>query len=305
MLYRRVAHLGMFIVPGGIDLNDDDPATKERIKTRKEDDIDKQGMLFKPPRRLYDTCQLSAKLHCLYGWYLGFEKLHPQVFYPGYLRLSWEQKYHLPSSTWRFACKKVYDLREYGINHLGYWDPARLTSRGPFMEPGTQVKVDWQKLEAIMFILGQNIENLGWFSFPFLSKQFEMKFAGCWNDSYIPWMLAMEESNKEDNEDKKQRVANTPGEPSELDQMDPYGVSGTWLRILSFIGEWQHHIFSIPQPPWFPALTDFVSIHIDRELFQLINHSYGGFLASPPCSPRTLDQKKKPSCRVTPAGYQS
>ncbi|ROT40198.1 hypothetical protein SODALDRAFT_329873 [Sodiomyces alkalinus F11] len=128
--------------------------------------------------------QASAQLHCLWGRPLlnsgrtRRSRMHP------------------------FALSKVYDLREYTVR----------TRWGPFMDDGSD-RVDWEKMEAIMLVLGSNINQVQASSPAFLSM-WDSPFAGSWAGSWIP----------------------TPGRKlSGLDLQDPYGISGTWLRVVCFI----------------------------------------------------------------------
>ena len=113
------------------------------------------------------------------------------------------------SSMYPFACSKVYDLREY--THASRW--------GPFMNDDSE-RVDWEKVEAILMVLRSNIKTKGLDSFPIFSNYWNTPFAGSWPGSYVPWPPGPGE-----------------GEESELKRRDPYGVSGTWLRVVCFLGE--------------------------------------------------------------------
>lgn len=133
--------------------------------------------------------QMSAHLHCLYGIpLLKHGRTRSSRMYP-------------------FACSKVYDLREYTDGTL--W--------GPFMRDGS-VRVDWEKVEAILLVLRSNImtKELDAFS-SFFSHSWNIPFAGPWEGSYIPWPSVAERAL------------------SELERRDPYGVSGTWLRVVCFL----------------------------------------------------------------------
>ncbi|POR36209.1 Uncharacterized protein TPAR_03560 [Tolypocladium paradoxum] len=127
--------------------------------------------------------QQSAKLHCLYG---------KPILNPGRLR---------STRTYPFAVSKVYDLRQY----------TDLTEWGPFMDDTTD-RVDWEKMEAILVVLGYNITMRR------VSKLFsdvwDTPFSGSWPKSYMPSPKA---------------------EVTPLDGSDPYGVTGTWYRIVCFL----------------------------------------------------------------------
>lgn len=142
--------------------------------------------------------QQSAKLHCLYGVPL----LHAG------------RSHHVTrrSVMGPFACSKVYDLRQY----------TERTRWGPFMDDGSG-RTDWEKVEAIMLVLGANLERLGLTRFPICKNFWGVPFAGVWPGSYLP--LPMLERDVARGKD---------GEPvQELE--DPYGVSGTWLRVVCFL----------------------------------------------------------------------
>lgn len=121
--------------------------------------------------------QQSAKLHCLYG---------KPILNVGRLR---------STRTYPYACSKVYDLRQY----------TELTKWGPFMNDETD-RVDWEKVEAILIVLGNNLSTKR-----LISKIFwDTPFSGSWPNSYVP-------SPKPDI---------TP-----LEAKDPYGITGTWYRV--------------------------------------------------------------------------
>lgn len=137
--------------------------------------------------------QKSAKLHCLYGVpmlyaYRGSHELHHGKMSP-------------------FACSKVYDLRQYTAK----------TRWGPFMDDGSD-RTDWEKVEAIMLVIGANLSRLKLDSFP-ICHNFCTPFAGPWSGSYLP--LALDEQEERDRP------------PLEL--QDPYGVTGTWMRVVCFL----------------------------------------------------------------------
>jgi hypothetical protein len=118
-----------------------------------------------------------------------------------------------------FACSKVYDLREHDEG----------TKWGPFLRSGggsgRGVRVDWEKVEAILIVLGTNSRNTGLEAWPIFGNFWGRPFAGVWEKSYIPWWRGREK----DKEKEKER--------GELERRDPYGVSGSWLRVVCFLGE--------------------------------------------------------------------
>ena len=124
--------------------------------------------------------QMSAKLHCLYG---------KPILKIGRLR---------SDRTYPYACSKVYDLRQY----------TTLTGWGPFMNDGSG-KVDWEKMEAILVVLGNNI---------YMKKDVVKIFAAVWDSPFTgSWTHSYTSPPRADITD--------------LDAQDPYGVTGTWYRV--------------------------------------------------------------------------
>ncbi|KAI1281173.1 hypothetical protein F5Y07DRAFT_320984 [Xylaria sp. FL0933] len=140
--------------------------------------------------------QKSAHLHCLYGAPLLFA-------YPSARRQTRHNLMH------PFACSKVYDLRQY--TEKNKW--------GPFLDDGT-MGVDWEKVEAIMIVLGANMNNLGISSIPMCNAFCHVPFAGTWPNSWRP-----------------SRIPSSPHETdtSSLERLDPYGITGVWLRVVCFM----------------------------------------------------------------------
>lgn len=206
-----------------------------------EDELLRQGRLFTAPEELRKTCQLSAQLHCLLGWDLGFEDKGPEDVF-GHSFKNDDIKGYLASRMWRLASKKMYDLREYGVKYTLYpRKPYRYWS--PFTDDGGTLRVDWETLETIMFVLGSNIRYKKLANFPFFGLTLYGPFTGCWKDSYIPWVP---ESKQDGNGQAVRREDTNQVEPSDdLNHLDPYSVSGTWLRVISFLGEWICSIFSV------------------------------------------------------------
>ncbi|KAH8889666.1 hypothetical protein GQ53DRAFT_187850 [Thozetella sp. PMI_491] len=172
------------------------------------------GNFQEPPKLEH---QQSAKLHCLYGVpLLKFGRTRSTRMYP-------------------FACSKVYDLRQY--------TPA--THWGPFMNDGSD-RVDWEKVEAIMLVLGNNIKDRGLDRYPIFSNFWTTPFAGSWPKSYIRWPPAEAEAAREGGEGETEvKMLTTGPEDDEaaeeariskqLQLDDPYEVSGTWLRVVCFL----------------------------------------------------------------------
>ncbi|PHH87602.1 hypothetical protein CDD83_8655 [Cordyceps sp. RAO-2017] len=107
--------------------------------------------------------------------------------------------------TYPYAVSKVYDLRQY----------TDLTEWGPFMNDSTD-RVDWEKIEAILVVLGYNLALRR--VARLFTDVWDSPFSGSWPNSY--------------------RHCDTPSpplSPSPMDSMDPYGVTGTWYRVVCFL----------------------------------------------------------------------
>lgn len=72
-------------------------------------------------------------------------------------------------------------------------------------------RVDWEKMEAIMIVLWYNLKSKGLDRLPVFQQFWDVPFAGCWPNSYIPMPLHRE--------------------IKDVELEDPYDVSGTWLRV--------------------------------------------------------------------------
>lgn len=100
--------------------------------------------------------------------------------------------------TYPYACSKVYDLRQFTQN----------TGWGPFKDDGT-FNVDWEKVEAILIVLGHNIGA---------RRHIAQIFANVWDS---PFSGSFQNSF----------MAPPPRDITSLEARDPYGVTGTWYRV--------------------------------------------------------------------------
>ncbi|GAM86505.1 hypothetical protein ANO11243_045190 [Dothideomycetidae sp. 11243] len=128
------------------------------------------------------------------------------------------------------ARAKVYDLREYSMNSL--W--------GPFKGDGS-LEVDWEKIEAIMVLMGHNLR---------LWTRSVKPGNALW---YGPWEGLNPGSFLSRHEEAAQETPDNAVEPdyqddnrspeeikrdeaqAELDKQDPYGITGSWLRVVCFL----------------------------------------------------------------------
>ena len=152
---------------------------------------------LKPPRKIVN--ELSAKLHCLYGVPIHDDWLEDKDIRP-------------------FACSRTYDLRNYSQENL--W--------GPFKDDGS-MEVDWEKVEAVMIILRYNIKQHLETVERSLAELWRRPFHGAWPNSYKP---ALEQSQH------MPLVGPFPKLPAlRLTPVngDPYGVTGTWMRVVCFL----------------------------------------------------------------------
>lgn len=146
--------------------------------------------------------QTSAKLHCLYGVPVTYAR-NARGRNSGYTLRGDTTDVH------PFARSLVYDLRKRTAEN--FW--------GPFMDDGSQ-DVDWEKLEAIMIVLGHNIAH---FAPPY--EMHEELFTG--------WDIPFKGATPYSWVSPPYRIPEEP--PIPLRDQDPYNVSGTWMRIVCFL----------------------------------------------------------------------
>jgi hypothetical protein len=180
--------------------------------------------------------QLSAKLHCMYGVPIDEIPTNPEAFSISRRNSTQQQQQQSPPSsctknrprprlTHTFARSKVYDLRQY----------TDATLWGPFRDDGSQ-RVDWEKLEAIMIVLGYNLKEF--------TKRSNNRFPMIWDEPFMgsnpqsfvsPYRNSLypkAESHRGEIEDELLRIREVA---SDLNALDPYGVTGTWMRVVCFL----------------------------------------------------------------------
>ncbi|KAL1891385.1 hypothetical protein Sste5346_007648 [Sporothrix stenoceras] len=124
------------------------------------------------------------------------------------------------ADAYPYAVSKVYDMREY----------TRASLWGPFMADGSG-NVDWEKVEAIMIVLRSNIMKKGFLRYRVISQYWNSTFQGSSPGSYRPLVGNMDDQ---------------PDDTVPLDDKDPYGVTGTWMRLVSFLDYSDFFRFNFP-----------------------------------------------------------
>jgi hypothetical protein len=177
--------------------------------------------------------QASAKLHCLYGKPVDPVpskscSAHYSIA-PFFAVRALDVSSSSPAANTRgqtrafpahtVARSRVYDLRRYTDGTL--W--------GPFMDDGTQ-RVDWEKIEAIMLVLGFNLNKFSERSRGRFEKVWDEAFVGATPGSYTS--LAPIDGPTKDLDDEISVIREL--QPT-IDDLDPYGVTGTWMRVVCFL----------------------------------------------------------------------
>ncbi|KAI1365646.1 hypothetical protein F5Y08DRAFT_169289 [Xylaria arbuscula] len=173
--------------------------------------------------------QKSAHLHCLYGVPLLFA-------YPSARRRTRTNLMH------PFACSKVYDLRQY--TEQSKW--------GPFMSDGT-MRVDWEKVEAILLVLGDNMTNMTNFNLsvlPVADTFCTVPFAGTWAHSWRNNALGSSLLCELEVPSSSPSSSSAPSSSSP-ELIDPYGIAGVWLRVVCFMDytDFFAYNFSLDEQP--------------------------------------------------------
>lgn len=166
----------------------------------------------------YGQRQASAKLHSLYGVPLSTDNTVLARTSPA-----------VEARTYPYAVSKVYDLRTYTDGT--FW--------GPFQDDG-QATADWEKIEAILVVLGHNIYLLR----DSVSRRMRAICSSIWQE---PW---------EDMVRNSCTARHTPRleEPGlSLDARDPYGVTGTYLRVVCFLDYSELFTYNFDNPRQPPA----------------------------------------------------
>jgi F-box-like len=165
-----------------------------------------------------ERSQLIAHLHCLHG-----------VKSVEYRLISTETVIStFPLRAHPYARSTVYDLENYTSENK--W--------GPFSDTG-DMTVDWEKVEAIMVDLAYNLNLYDDHTGSLKSDMRCMPFDGVQPNSYKS--MSTGDSDIESVSDTSSWSASRESDPlpqqidPSLDALDPYGVTGTWERVVCFL----------------------------------------------------------------------
>ena len=158
------------------------------------------------PTRNFEDRQFSAKLHCLYG--ISIEKVYKESVNSS----KYTPRYPLRGASvpvHPYARSRVYDLRQHTDHTL--W--------GPFLDEGS-VRVDWEKMEALMIVLNYNIK---------LATGAHKEYEGCLESQDGPFCGVTPNSYIS-------APTSVPLQPAlPLEAQDPYNITGTWTRIVCIL----------------------------------------------------------------------
>lgn len=206
------------------------------------------GLPYDEPADTVYLRQLSAKLHVFYGMLAEVRDVELQD-------LAGAREIH------PYARSRVYDLRRYKAKN--HW--------GPFMDDGSG-RVDWEKVQAIFIVLAHGLKMLTERSQGRLGPWWDTPFRGLAAGSYKP--LVIERSASENAESlaaarsnivvqfdssrgvlrpsveqipgyistRDAKIAAWEARQAEFTRQDPYGVKGTWMRIVNFLD--YHDLFA-------------------------------------------------------------
>ena len=173
--------------------------------------------------------QICAKLHCLYG--VPIDYITKDLISNSRYNLRYKSLLIHP-----YVRSRVYDLRQHTDGSL--W--------GPFTDDGS-LDVDWEKLECLMLILNHNM------------KRYSSRYSEPGDD--VPgWDQPFAGASPYSYKSKPYDIPNEPLTPSE--SQDPYGVTGTWMRVVCFLDYTELYDFNfsehrpLPEEPRPPLDTE-------------------------------------------------
>lgn len=195
--------------------------------------------------------RLSAKLHCLHGSPIeDTTTSDSEPIYP-------------------YACSRVYDLRNYTAGTL--W--------GPFVDDGS-CAVDWEMMEAIMVVLGHNLRQCRVFSNPLIQPLWSRPFAGMVPHSHIlltPDATAPVVAPPSQPPTQPQipsgegHMSPGPKDKSTLPLPDPYGITGTWMRVVCFLDYTELFAYNFTAPS-VPAGEPRPPLNTDEAIRMIVMH---------------------------------
>ncbi|KAJ9657320.1 hypothetical protein H2201_008224 [Coniosporium apollinis] len=170
--------------------------------------------------------QLSAKLHCLYGAPIDVNWKASDRSETLDATESMEAVTKIYRCINPYARSRVYDLRRY--TEQTFW--------GPFVDDGSE-RVDWEMLESIMVVLGYNLGMFSERTRGLFGPVWDKPFEGAVPGSFVPPAKDEPFCSKHTRHDSGLAEAPTlTKEPSlSLDARDPYGITGTWRRVVCFL----------------------------------------------------------------------
>ncbi|OJD34844.1 f-box domain-containing protein [Diplodia corticola] len=156
-----------------------------------------------------------------------------------------------------YARSRVYDLRRYTDETL--W--------GPFMDDGSQ-RVDWENLESLLIVLSWNINRFCERAYGRFRPLWNVPFTGVPTNSFrskAPYRFADDPSDDDSGMLEAMHMI-TPATSTDapnfqrvdsplnnthslLDEQDPYGVTGTWARIVCFLDYTELYHFNFEGHP--------------------------------------------------------
>ena len=208
--------------------------------------FERGGTGFQEPALTPELRQASARLHCLYGRPIEpvpSKRCSAHYAISPFFQIRQIDTQSLPSENTRgqtrgtpahtVARSRVYDLRNYTDASL--W--------GPFKDDGSQ-NVDWEKVEAVMLVLGFNLNKFSDRSGGRFPRLWDVAWEGASPNSYISDPPLEGPTKALDDEISMFRDLS----PS-LDSLDPYGVTGTWMRIVCFLDYNDLYAFNFSSRP--------------------------------------------------------
>lgn len=132
------------------------------------------------------------------------------------------------SPPFYYARSLVYDLR--GYTSFNEWGPF-LDEQEPDKQQG--LEADWEKIEAIMIVLGSNMRHFS--DHHGVDIMWDQPFAG------VTGCRLPTESWKGTPSPKVPMIRQP--EPC-IDALDPYGITGTWRRVVCFLDYNDFYLFN-------------------------------------------------------------